>query len=224
MKNAKGFKKVKVTPMDVAIPGAVLLGCNLIVLIVWTIVSPFSWEIDTLTTDEYGRPLVQIGNCKSDNAQAYVGSLLAIDGIAIVITLWQAYVARNITTDLSESKFIALAVTAIFEATFIGVPVLYLVSEQPSAVLFLSSAIIIVSVAAILGFIFVPKYLAWKKGERLAASTPIGHSQPGARAYRRSSREMERLKSEVARLKKEIKDLKMGAQETASITELGDHD
>mmetsp|Transcript_35376 Transcript_35376/g.77559 ORF Transcript_35376/g.77559 Transcript_35376/m.77559 type:complete len:920 (-) Transcript_35376:49-2808(-) len=220
MKNAKGFKKVKVTPMDVAIPGAVLLGCNLIVLIVWTIVSPFSWEIETLSTDEYGRPLVQIGNCKSDNVQAYVASLLAIDGIAIVITLWQAYVARNISTDLSESKYIALSVTAIFEATFIGVPVLYIVSAQPSAVLFLSSAIIFVSVAAILGFIFFPKYFAWKTDKRLAANS----SEPGARAFRRSSREMERLKSEVARLTKEIEDLKMGAQETASMTELGDHD
>lgn len=199
MKNAKGFKKVTVTPMDVIVPGVVLLGCNLVVLIVWTVVSPQSWVINTLVSDEWGRPLIQVGECYSDNTEAYVASLLSIDGVAIIITLWQAYVARDIKTDLSESKYIALAVTAIFEASFIGVPVLYVMSEQPNAVLFISSAIIFVSVVAILCFIFIPKCIARRKSNGLPLPSSV-QRLPGAKAFRTDYGEVERLKREVDRL------------------------
>ena len=218
MKNARGFKKVKITPLDVIVPGAILLGCNFLILIVWTIMSPLTWEIRTLQYDEYNRPRVQIGGCASTDgtAVAYVGSLLAIDGIAILITLWQAYLARNITTDLSESKYIGIAVVAIFEASFIGVPVTYIVNEQPNAVLFLSSAIIFVGVMAILGCLFGPKYRAYWKREGLSPSVPHGQFQPGANAQRNDSQEVQRLNQEIARLKKELENAKVGPSETAA--------
>ena len=218
MKNARGFRKVKITPLDVIVPGAILLGCNFLILIVWTIMSPLTWEIRTLQYDEYNRPKVQIGGCDSTDgtAVAYVGSLLAIDGIAILITLWQAYLARHITTDLSESKYIGIAVVAIFEASFIGVPVIYIVNEQPNAVLFLSSAIIFVGVMAILGCLFGPKYRAYWKREGLSPSVPQGQFQPGANAQRNDSQEVQRLNQEIARLKKELENAKVGPSETAA--------
>ena len=199
MKNAKGFRKVKITWTDVIVPGAIILGCNIVVLTVWTIMSPMIWEIKTVQYDGFGRPKVQIGSCTAQegNALAYIGSLLAIDGVAILITLWQAYEARHITTDLSESKYIGLAVVAIFEATFIGVPVIYIVNEQPNAVLFLSSAIIFVSVLAILGFLFGPKCKAYWKKEGLSPSVPHGKYQPGANAQHNDSHEVLRLNQET---------------------------
>jgi len=227
MKNSHGFKKVKVTPLDVIVPGAILLGCNILVLILWTVMSPLIWELKTLQYDEFGRPKVQIGGCTSHddgNALAYIGSLLAIDGIAILITLWQAYEARHITTDLSESKYIGLAVVAIFEASFIGVPVIYIVNDQPNAVLFLSSAIIFVSVLAILGFLFGPKYRAYWKKEGLSPSVPHGQYQPGANARRHDSQEVIRLHQEIARLKKELEDAQIGAPETAATIGLTERD
>jgi len=218
MKNAKGFKKVKITPLDVIVPGAVLLGCNFLVLIIWTILSPMTWAIKTLQYDEYNRPKVQIGGCDSADgtALAYIGSLLAIDGIAILITLWQAYKARHITTDLSESKYIGIAVVAMFEASFIGVPVIGIVNDQPNAVLFMSSAIIFVVVLAILGCLFGPKYRAYWKKEALSPSVPHGRFQLGANAQRHDSQEVQRLNQEIARLKKELEKAKVGPPETAA--------
>ena len=220
MKNAKGFRKVKITALDVIVPGAIILGCNILVLTVWTIMSPMIWEIRTVQYDEFGRPKVQVGSCNAQegNALAFIGSLLAIDGVAILITLWQAYEARHITTDLSESKYIGLAVVAIFEASFIGVPVIYIVNDQPNAVLFLSTAVIFVSVLAILGFLFGPKYKAYWKKEGLSPSVPHGNYQPGANARRNDSQEVLRLNQEIARLKQELEAAQIGAPESAAAT------
>ena len=107
MKHAKGFKRVKVLPKDVIVPLVVLLGLNLLVLIVWSIIDPLKWDLVTIMEDPiFKRPILVQGECSGQNRDAFLGALLAINGIAIALTLWQAYLARNIRTDLSESKYV----------------------------------------------------------------------------------------------------------------------
>ena len=62
MKNAKGFRKVKITWTDVIVPGAIILGCNILVLTVWTVMSPMMWEIKTVQYDDHATPIASLIN------------------------------------------------------------------------------------------------------------------------------------------------------------------
>ena len=56
------FQRIKVTEKDVMIPFAVMFTCNVILLVLWTIVDPLKWErvqVDELNS--YGR-CAPVGN------------------------------------------------------------------------------------------------------------------------------------------------------------------
>jgi hypothetical protein len=89
------------------IPFCVLLGSNVAILAAWTALDPPYWSRETLEYDDFGRVSESTGRCASDSIVAFVAPLLAINGSALLLALWQAYVCRNVSTDFSESKYIA---------------------------------------------------------------------------------------------------------------------
>mmetsp|Transcript_20749 Transcript_20749/g.42350 ORF Transcript_20749/g.42350 Transcript_20749/m.42350 type:complete len:329 (-) Transcript_20749:2112-3098(-) len=150
---------------DVIGPFLVLLAANIVVLITWQAYAPLQWERTVLEYDDYGRPVSSIGTCASDKAAPFLWTLVVINGTAVILALWQAYQARNITTEFSESKYIAIALVFIFQSLFIGVPILVIVNGQPTPELFVLSAIVFIIVVAMLLLIFLPKILIMRKGE-----------------------------------------------------------
>ena len=164
-KNAKGFKRVKITMMDVLTPFFVLITANIIVLITWTAYSPLRWTRTVLEYDDYDRPVSSIGQCSSSNAAAFLWVLVVINGCALILARRQAYKARNITTEFSESKHIAMAMIMIFQSLFIGVPIMVIVGGQPAPQLFVLSAIVFIIVVAMLLLIFLPKIQIMRQGD-----------------------------------------------------------
>lgn len=118
-----------------------------------------------LEYDDYDRPTSSIGQCSSENGAPFIWVLVVINGCALILALWQAYLARNITTEFSESKHIAMAMIMIFQSLFIGVPIMVIVNGQPAPQLFVLSAIVFIIVVAMLLLIFVPKIQIMRKGD-----------------------------------------------------------
>lgn len=104
---ASRFQRVHLRPRDVMIPFGILLGLNCLVLVIWTAVDPLSWQRHVVEIDSYERISETSGECLSNNMSVYVGLLLGINGFALILALWQAWVGRGMTTEFSESKYIA---------------------------------------------------------------------------------------------------------------------
>jgi hypothetical protein len=103
------FRRIQVTPKDVIKPFAVLFSINLTCLMVWTLVDPKHWE--HLPIQE-GNPDVTYGACIDirDVAEAMSSITSFITFVALVLVLRQAWKARNISDEYSESHALGIAV------------------------------------------------------------------------------------------------------------------
>lgn len=101
------FQRVQIRYVDVLVPFGVLLSANVIILTLWTALDPPRFWREIIEIDEYNRAIQSTGYCTSDHLAAFIAPLLVVNGCAMILALWQAYVGRNITTDFSESKYIA---------------------------------------------------------------------------------------------------------------------
>lgn len=168
MHNPNRFQRIKVTMKDVILPLIVLMASNIIVLSLWTGLNPIhyarSWG---MTTDLWNRPTDSVGMCKSQSetggqsALPYVITLVIIDLGAVVIANIQAYKARDLETEFSESKSIAWVLVSILQASVIGFPVMILTKLQndPTVSYVVSTLLVFVLSLAILLLIFTPKFI-----------------------------------------------------------------
>ena len=104
------------TVMDVMAPLCALLSCNLLVLALWTGLYPITWEREVIAYDDYGRKTESVGFCDAEKLNAFIVPILLVDGVAMLLALWQAYLCRKIETEFSESAYIGVAVVCIFQA------------------------------------------------------------------------------------------------------------
>lgn len=113
MKNAEKFKRIKLTASNVMCPMAVFLSLNIIVLSVWTAVSPLRSEIIVMWFDSFSRPVDTHPNCSSEGSKIFVSILTVMNLGSLAASVFQAYRARNISTELSESTYIFRALSII---------------------------------------------------------------------------------------------------------------
>jgi hypothetical protein len=108
-----------------------------------------------------------LGICTSDFKAAFLGTLCLINVGCLLVALWQAYEARNVSTDLQESSYIFMAMALILIVTFVGVPVTYIAHENSLAIYFVTTGIIFTICTSIMVLIYVPKYKALKKRQKM---------------------------------------------------------
>jgi len=154
------MRRVRISAMDVMSPLIVLMVLNVIVLVVWTTVSPLHWLREATAVDVFGRTIESRGYCTSDHFLPFVIILVAMDIGALVFTSYQSYVARAIATEFAESEYIGKSIFCMLLVSFVGVPTMILVSEEPRAHYFVLTSIIFVLCSSVLLFIFIPKLLA----------------------------------------------------------------
>ena len=152
------MKRVVVTEKDVLTPFVVLMTLNFIILLSWTLVDPPVFErvyIDELTS--YGR-------CNSEGSEwkGFISALAILNFTALIIANVEAYKARSINDELSESKYIGLATLSMLQIFIVGVPLLVIVYQDPSAYFFMWTGIIFIISTSILFLIFIPKILTWR--------------------------------------------------------------
>ena len=97
--------------------------------------------------------------CHSENEslELYCMAILfLINGCAIIAANAQAYRARNIITEFSESNYIGLSMAIILQAILIGMPIFFY-SATPKAAYTAKALCMLATCASILYLLFVPK-------------------------------------------------------------------
>lgn len=93
----------------------------------------------------------------------YLIILTIVSFAAMIIANFQAYQARNIHVEFSESRYITLATASVLQAFVFGVPLVALIKEDPQANYIAMSMLIFIACTAVLLLLFVPKILFWKE-------------------------------------------------------------
>ena len=176
-----GFKRIKVTPLDVAKPMAVCLSANFLVLVLMAVIAPLEWTVETLDEDDYGRPTETQGFCNWSNSIPFLIPLAFINLCCLLYSLVQAYEARGISIEFAESEYIFRCTLVIALACFLSFPVLVLIHDNNNAFYFFLSATIFITGSLVLLLIFVPKIrhirhknMYPKKRVRVSISVPNG--------------------------------------------------
>lgn len=179
MKSSREFRRVAVLPRDVMVPFLILLGLNVICMLVWNLIDPMYWDrtrkcgSDDFTS--YGA--CHIGTGKTSVAMA--ASVGVITFCAVVLANYEAYKARNVSTDFSESRYIGFAMLSILQVGVVGLPLIFLVRDNPPAQFFVQSGVVTVVCMSVLLLIFLPKIAASRVETR--RTTSVGKKEPGAR-------------------------------------------
>jgi len=154
------LRRIAVSKRDVIGPFLVVFVLNMIVLTIWTIRSPWSYQTQIISIDEFDRVVESSRSCAKTNNEwpIYAGLLCLINFSVLVFASIQAFRARKIELDFSESQFLAIAMICTMQVLFIGIPLIYIVDgTNNSASCFMRITIIFVSCTANLLLIFVPK-------------------------------------------------------------------
>jgi len=174
---AKRFQKLTVSVMDVCKPLLLLLTLNVIFLTVWTIFDPMHYERFRLCGSG---DLSSVGVCvvgDSSVSVAMLSSIVVINFLSILLANWEAWKARNVATEYSESKYIGILMLVFLELMLLGIPVIFLANENPTASYLLKAVIVFVFCVSILSLIFIPKMVSKDSGSSSRSQLGSQHSR-----------------------------------------------
>jgi hypothetical protein len=161
------FRRVKVEAKDVMAPFAILFTLNLVVLLVWTFVDPVRWERIVVNNEDWNT----VGICTGGTLSKIMVSLLGVlNFLALFACCHQAYKARSISDDFSESAYIGLAIYGWLQITVVAIPVLFLIDDNPTAQYFLQAALIFILSMSMLLIIAVPALVNTRRFENIKTS------------------------------------------------------
>ena len=94
MRSAASFRRIKVTATDVIKPFAIMMTANLILLAVWTAVSPLEYQRIVDYYDEYGRAVSSHGSCSAPDDSGAKGGAIPYVALLAVINLCPVILAN----------------------------------------------------------------------------------------------------------------------------------
>jgi hypothetical protein len=199
-----------------------MFSSNLLLLVLWTVLDPLFWSRVTVSETE------TYGTCNVSENNAWKSILIVlglVNGTALILANVEAYKARQLTTEYGESKYIAMIMASILQVIIVGLPLMFLVDDNPAASYFIRSSIIFVICMSTLTLIFVPKIITcWKKKDarKLAVTITPGlrfqiYDSPELVAERAAKLDEYRLK--VLALEELMKD--RGYEASALFAEVG---
>lgn len=156
-------------------PMATLLLLNIVVLTVWSIIDPLEAKTVVVDKDKFDRNVETYGVCGSNHAYIFLATLCMINFGSLLFALFQAYKARNISTDLQESKYVFTAMALILIVSCIGIPVIIIARDKVAASYFVTACLIFVVCSSIQLLVFIPKVQALRIKDKIAreSSTAI---------------------------------------------------
>lgn len=111
---SSAMRRVVVTERDVILPFAILMTVNFVILLSWTLVDPMVYQrVVADNSETYGRCIPQ-----GDQWKVFISILAILNFAALVVVNVQAYKARSINDELSESKYIGLATMSMLQVRF----------------------------------------------------------------------------------------------------------
>ena len=154
---------------------------SFVVLTLLSILAPADYVLVVEDRDRFGQETEVRGKCELEDSFPYLVVLATIHLGVFIFAFLEAWKARNLSMEYAESSYVFLAMMAIVVVSFVGVPLLFLAGDNPSAMVFLGGAIVFVASSSILLLTFVPKLrYHWKqqKGDRRTKCHITGLEQP----------------------------------------------
>ncbi|CAB9518280.1 Gamma-aminobutyric acid (GABA) B receptor [Seminavis robusta] len=242
--NQRQFRRVAVTALDVMKPMFCLVGINALTLILWNALNPAEWVRETTDYDAFGRPSHSIAYCSYEGAIPYIITLAITNVGAIFYACYEAYVARDVSTEYAESEYIFKSMATVLVVCFIGIPMAFVTEESTTVHRCTLAAVISACSLSFQLYIFVPKIKfnrqairdvhgnsnntasrrqsgVFRVSSTRSLSSESTGEEFGVRVFNRKHRETD-LVSEVHKLKKqnmklqmEINTLKAGRDESS---------
>lgn len=131
---SRAMRNVVVKEKDVIMPFVVLLTISGSLLVAWSIVDPLVWvrtEPNELNESQ--------GYCQSLGSSyiIFLALIVVVNFLALVLASVQAFRARDINADFSESFYIGMTIISLLQALVLGVPIMILVRHFYLAFFFL---------------------------------------------------------------------------------------
>jgi 7 transmembrane sweet-taste receptor of 3 GCPR len=151
------FQRVSVQAKDVMKPFCVLCSVNCTLLILLTVLDPPRWIREPIYMDDMN---YTYGTCDTGRmGDVFILLIFFSNLVATIAVIWQAYRARNISAEFSETWPLAIVLLNWIQITVIGHPTYALIGNTlPTASYFLSSAMILTRCFTLLLAVFCPLY------------------------------------------------------------------
>eukprot|EP00804_Cyclotella_cryptica_P011025 CCRYP_017488-RA/>CCRYP_017488-RA protein AED:0.30 eAED:0.30 QI:710/1/0.9/1/0.44/0.3/10/542/659 len=152
--NASQLRRVKVSQKEVMMPFVILMTANFGLLLAWTLIDPRVWH--RTEPDDYHN---SEGYCAASGEAKYIFVALigAVNLLALILANMQAFRARRITTEFSESSYVMMTMVSLLQALLISIPLLVLVQDNEIVFYFVMFVLIFTVTTATLGLMFGPK-------------------------------------------------------------------
>ena len=144
-----------------------LFSVSFVVLTLLSILAPADYVLVVEDRDRFGQETEVRGKCELEDSFPFLVVLATIHLGVFIFAFLEAWKARNLSMEYAESSYVFLAMMAIVAVSFVGVPLLFLAGDNPSAMVFLGGAIVFVASSSILLLTFVPKLrYHWKQQQQ----------------------------------------------------------
>lgn len=117
------------------------------------------------------------GRCAAPGGSSiweFAGPIAVVHFALMAITNWLLYKISDLGNRYQEQKYVILASMFVFELLIIGLPVLFSVGDNTSAVFVVLTGVIALNDIGVLCFLFVPKMFYVRKG--LESGVGVGES------------------------------------------------
>ena len=186
--NQRHFRRVSVSALDVMKPMFCLVGLNTLVLILWHVLETPEWTREETEYDAFGRLTESLASCTYPGGLPYMISLAIINMGAILYACYEAYIAREISTEYAESEYIVKSMVVTIVFCFIGIPVAILTQENSTAFSCVLAGIVCACSLSFQLYIFVPKIKFNGMAVRTDSFRAGGMNRSTAQVFRSTSK------------------------------------
>jgi len=134
------FRRNKTVDMKKVLgPFVAMVICAILVLSVWTAVSPLTWE-RTVIDDFTGE---SIGSCTSEHSTAFLVPLACIMILSTVLAAIMAWRTKDVQSRFAESSWIFYTIFVQLQVLLVGIPVIVILDGESTDASYLGKVMVI---------------------------------------------------------------------------------
>ena len=179
LRASRHCQKVRITARDVIIPFLVIFTLNSICLTLWTVIAPLKWVRSPVTGSSGPSEHESFGRCshqESTFSMVCMCLILTVNFAALVLALIQLFRLHDAVGSFrEEARMLAVAMTSMIQVFLTGVPILLIVTDNPSLSYLVKTTIIGIVAMSLQVFTFYPMFRTAKYAkESVPASVSYG--------------------------------------------------
>jgi hypothetical protein len=177
-KQSADMHRVVVKAKHFMLPVSIYMLANFAILLTWTLVAPLQWtRVKINNFDSWGRSLASYGTCyahlddgKKDARLAFACTLAVLNLLVLLFANYEGYRSRLVPSAFNETYYLALSMAGVLEAFLIGIPLIFLARDTPTAMFMILSILITTICMALLLPTFVSKIIIRRRASTAAAN------------------------------------------------------